>query len=203
MGFASRSVSLVRYRVRGEIEGPFWDAVHEGVRKHAFHSLGSGGDEIAAGWTSVQDFTDYEFKGGSFLLGSYVALALRVDTVRVPPKILEMHLKSEARKLLEETGQRRLSSGQLRGLKERLNESLRKQVLPSIQVFELIWDTANAFVYFGSHSVKARERVEDHFKKSFGLTLVPLIPYIRAQEIMAAGADIQLLEKLKPSSMVP
>lgn len=203
MGFASRSVSIFRYRVRGEIEGSFWDAVHEGVKRHAFHSLGSGGDELAAGWTSLHDFTDYEFSGGSYLFGSLVALALRIDTVRVPPKILEMHLKIEARKMLEETGQRRLSSVQVRSLKERLNETLRKQALPSIQVFELIWDTAKAVAYFGSHSVKARERVEDHFKKSFGLTLVPLIPYILGQEMMASGAESALLEKLKASSMVP
>jgi len=203
MGFASRSVSITRYRVRGEIEGSFWDTVHEGIRKYSFRPVDTSGDEEAMGWTSMYDFTDIEFKGAPYVTGNYVGLALRVDTVRVPPRILEMNLKQETRKLLEETGKRRLSSGQIRDLRERLKESLRKQVFPSIQVFDLIWDTAAAVVYFGSHSVKARERVEDHFKKTFGLNLTPLLPYIRGEEILAQPGERQLLEQLRPSSTAP
>lgn len=203
MGFASRSVSITRYRVRGEIDGPFWDTVHEGIRKYSFRPVEASGDEEAMGWTSMHDFTDIEFKGAPYVTGNYVGLALRVDTVRVPPRILEMNLKLETRKLLEETGKRRLSSGQIRDLRDRLKESLRKQVFPSIQVFDLIWDTAAAVVYFGSHSVKARERLEDHFKKSFGLTLTPLLPYIMAEEILAKPSEKQLLEQLRPSSTAP
>ncbi len=35
MGFASRSVSLMRYRVKGEMEGSFWDAVDSGIQNEA------------------------------------------------------------------------------------------------------------------------------------------------------------------------
>jgi DNA recombination-dependent growth factor C len=193
----------MRYRVRGNIEGAFWDAVDAGIRGYAFRQVDGPGDRVGLGWTSITDFTDHEFRGASYVYGRYVALSLRVDTVRVPPRSLETQLKQEIRQKLEETGQRRLSSAQRRELREHLKESLRRQVLPSIQVFDLIWDTSGKVAYFASLGIKAREHVEDLFKKSFGLTLVPLIPYIRAQEILTKESDKHVLEKITPCSLVP
>lgn len=203
MGFLSRSVSIMRYGVRGKIEGSFWDVVDDGIMKKAFREIDTSGEEVGLGWVSIDDFTDNQFKGTSYLRGNYVALALRVDTVKVPPRILEINLKKESKKLLEESGTQRLSSSQRRELKDRLKEKLKSQVFPSIQVFDLIWDTAKSVAYFGSHSIKARERVEYQFKKTFELTLIPLIPYLRAEELLSEKSDRLILEKLKPSSMVP
>ncbi len=203
MGFASRSVSMIRYRVKGQIEGPFWDAVDEGIRKNSFRPRESSGEEVGMGWTSIDDFTDTELAGASYVRGNYVGLSLRIDMVRVPARILEMELKKETKKVLQETGRQRLSAAQRRELKDRVKEVLKVRVLPSIQVFDLIWDTAGEVVYFGSLSVRARERIEDHFKKSFGLTLIPLIPFIRGQEFMKDEAARHELERLTPCSMVP
>ncbi|MGB6065607.1 MAG: recombination-associated protein RdgC [Desulfomonilaceae bacterium] len=203
MGFGSRSVSMIRYRVRGEMDGSFWETVEAGVRRGAFQEVQTSGDEVGMGWVSIDDFTDSLFAGTSYVRGNYVAASLRIDTVRVPPRILEIQLKKESRKKLEETGQRRLSSAQRRELKEHLKESLKQQVFPSIQIYDLIWDTAKAVVYFGSHSVKARERMEAHFKKCFGLTLVPILAYIRAEEMFEGKPEKRLLEQLKPCSMAP
>jgi DNA recombination-dependent growth factor C len=203
MGLMSRSASIMRYRAKGEMEGSFWDSVEAGVKSGAFKPVESPGDEIGVGWTTLEDFTDAEFRGSSYVRGNYVALSLRVDTVRVPARVLEMEFKKESRKLMEQLGTKRLSSGQRRELKERLKETMRKQVFPSIQTFDLIWDTAKAVVYFGSHSVKARERMEGHFKKSFGLTLVPLLAFLRGGELLASNAEKEALEQLKPCSMMP
>ncbi len=202
MGFASRSVSLIRYRVKGQVEGSFWDSIDEGVRSWAFKPTGAPGDVVAIGWVSMADFTDSEFSSGSCIYGSYVALALRIDTVRVPARILELNFKAETNKLLQQTGRRRLSSAESRDLKDRLKETLKHNVFPSIQLYEMMWNTAEAVVYLGSHSVKAREFFEDHFKKSFRLSLAPLIPYVRAQELVD-GPSQRLLEELRPCIMAP
>jgi hypothetical protein len=203
MGFAARSCSLIRYRVKGEPEGAFWDAVHEGIRRGAFRESDAPGDLVGFGWTSLEDFSQFRFDDTSYVRGSYVAMALRIDIVRVPPKVLEIQVKKEAQQLLEMTGAKRLSSGQYKDLKERVRDGLRKRVLPSIQVFDLIWDTGSGTVYFGNLGLKARERVEEHFKKCFGLTLIPLIPYLRAEELIPDAAVRDRLEKLRASSFVP
>jgi len=202
MGFISSTVSILRYRVRGEIEGSFWDVVDSAITNGAFREIETASDEIGIGWTSIEDFTDTAFRS-SYVHGNYVAVSLRVDTAKVPPRVLEIQFKQEARKILAQTGAHRLSAAQNRDLKDHLKEALKKQVFPSIQVYDLVWDTANAVAYFGSHSPKARERVEQHFKKSFGLTLVPLIPFIRAEEILVENPERHRLESLKPSIMVP
>lgn len=203
MGFTSRSVSMMRYRVKGEIEGSFWDAVDDGVRKGAFKSIDSPGDEVGMGWTSLEDFTEADFKGSSYVRTNYVALSLRIDTARVPPRVLEIQVKMESRRLMEEIGKQRLSSGQRRELKERIKETLKRQMFPSIQVHDVIWDTAKGIVYFASHAAKARERFEDHFKKCFGLALIPLLAYIRGEELLEGNLARQILEQLKPCSMIP
>jgi hypothetical protein len=202
MGFLSRSVSLIRYRVRGDVEGSFWDSVHEGISKGIFREGEFSGDDLTVGWVSMEDFTDTSFAGSSYLRGNYVALGLRVDTLRVPPRIVELHVKKESRKLIEQTGQARLSSSQFRELRERVRETLRRQILPSVQVFDLVWDTSRGIAYFGSHSPKARDRVETHFKKCFGLTLLPLIPYLCAEELLGESQEKQVLEQVRPSSLV-
>ncbi len=202
MGFIASSVSIIRYRVRGEIEGSFWDAVDQGITSGAFREIETASDEIGIGWASIDDFTDTTLHS-SYVRGNYVAVSLRVDSARIPPRVLEIQLKKEARKILEQTGAHRLSAAQNRDLKDHLKQSLKKQVFPSIQVYDLIWDTANAVAYFGSHSPRARERIEQHFKKCFGLTLVPLIPFIRAEEILAESSEKQRLESLKPCIMAP
>jgi DNA recombination-dependent growth factor C len=185
------------------MEGAFWDALHEGVKNGAFREVETPGDETAMGWVSIEDFTDDEFSGASYMQGNYVGLSLRVDSAKVPQRILEIHMRKEVRAVMERTGQKRLSAGQRRELKENLKEALKKQVLPSIQVTDLIWDTSRSIVYFGSHSMKAMQRVEEHFKKCFGLSLIPLIPYIRAEELLKDKKDRRLLESLEPCSMIP
>ena len=114
-----------------------------------------------------------------------------------------MHVKQEMKKRLAETGRQRLSSSQRRELKEYVKESLKKSTLPSIQVFDLVWDTSQGLAYFASLSIKARERVEDLFKRSFGLTFIPLVPYLRAEELLTDSSQRRLLENLTPCSMVP
>jgi len=194
---------MIRYRVRGPIEGPFWEAVDEGVKRGSFREVHSLGDVTAMGWTSIEDFDDDLSEGASYIMGNHVALSLRFDIVRVPARILEIHFRRESKKHLTETGQRRLSSTQRRELKDRLAETLKQQILPSIQVFDLVWNTSTGTVYFGTHALKARERMEEHFKKSFGPTLIPLIPYIRAEEILEGESERKLLEGLGTCSMIP
>ena len=78
MGFASRSVSIMRYRVKGQLEGSFWDSIHEGVKRGSFRTTDQPGELIGCGWTGIDDFDDYEFHGASYVRTNYVALAFRI-----------------------------------------------------------------------------------------------------------------------------
>lgn len=203
MGFLARSVSMMRYTVRGEIVGSFWDEIHEGVKRCAFKQIESPGEVVGMGWVSMEDFTDNEFVRATYVFGKYVAIALRIDTIRVPPRILEINVRNEEKKILEETGRRRLGSAQRRELRDRVKEVMKKQSLPSIQVLDLVWDTSKGVAYFASLSSKARECVEDHFKKTFNLSLVPLIPYIRAGQLLEHSVGSSVLDNIRPATMAP
>jgi DNA recombination-dependent growth factor C len=202
MGFMSRSVSMMRYRVKGTIEGNFWQSVEDGIQKGVFKDIGDTG-ELSLGWTSFEDFTDTEFSRSSYVRSTYIALGFRIDTIRVPPRILEIHLKKQIQSVLKTSGRTRLSSTERRELKERVKESLLKQILPSIQVIDVIWDTAKSTIYLGTLSAKTRERFEEHFKRCFGLSILPIIPFIRAEELLQTRGKAGILETVKSASMVP
>jgi DNA recombination-dependent growth factor C len=192
----------MRYRIQGIVEGSFWEFVDNGIRVGAFKAKEGPGDEVGSGWVSMQDFSDSEFQGASYVLGNYITLSYRIDAVRIPARVIEMHFKRESKKLLEETGRQRLSSAQGRNLKETIKETLKAQSFPSIQVVDLVWDAPKEIVYVATLSPRLRERVEDHFKKSFGLTLLPMIPYVRAEQLLTNEKDRSNLSHIKPSSLV-
>jgi len=189
--------------VKGVVETGFWDTIREGIANGAFRKKEGPGDEIGSGWVSLQDFDDGEFIGTSYIYGNYVGLSYRLDVVRIPARVLEVHFKNERKKLLEQSGRPRLSSHQTRNLKESIKESLKVQAFPSIQVVDLVWDTAKGLAYVATHSQRLRERVEDHFKKSFGLTLIPMAPFIMAEQLLGSTRDKSKLEQLQPESWAP
>jgi len=202
MGFLSRSTTFMRCRIQGTVQGSFWDSVDQGIRSGAFRTREGAGEEIGSGWVSLHDFSDSEFQGASYVMGNYIALSYRVDAVRIPAKVIEMHFKTESKKILQETGRQRLSSSQGRALKDRIKESLKAQSFPSIQLVDLVWDAPKEIVYVATLSPRLRERVEDHFKRSFGMAIVPMIPYTRAEYLLAAENDRVSLSNIKPSSFV-
>lgn len=201
MGFLSRSVSLIRYRVEGETQGTLADAVDEGIKNGAFRAVDASGDIIGVGWTSIEDFSDTSFSGAPYSFGDYVAFSLRIDTAKVPARILELQVKTECKRILEQTGQQRLSFRQRREIRERMHETLKAQALPSIQICDVLWNTETKTVYFCTHGMKARERLEAYFKKCFGLNLVPIVPYTRAEEILGTDKLKKRLQDLRPSVM--
>ncbi len=73
MGFLSRSVSMMRYRVKGEIEGSFLGLGRRRRAQGRFQTGGLAGDEVGMGWTALEDFTDIDFKGASYVRTNYVA----------------------------------------------------------------------------------------------------------------------------------
>ena len=197
MGFNTRTASITRYRVDGTIEGSFWDAVDSGVHAGAFKD-GTNGDRRGFGWVSSQDFTDTSFAGTSYVHDDLIALSLRIDTVKVPGRLIELKLRERTKEVLEVTGQRRLSVAQRRELKDQIKEALSSQALLNIQVHDLVWNTGESVVYLASLSQQVREDVQSHFKTCFGIKIVPLIPYSRAVEMMPA-ADRHRLEALSPT----
>jgi DNA recombination-dependent growth factor C len=190
---------LTRYRVNGEIDRAFNLAVEAGIQAHAFKQIDSPDvDIVGFGWVSQGDFSDTSFDNAMMLMPAIVALSLRIDTVRIPSRTLELALKEATENVLRETGQSRLSSAQRRELKERVRETLRKKTLPTIQVHDIVWDVTNRVLYLTSISRNVMNHVESLFKKSFpGLTLTPLIPYIRAEETLA-DEMLERLQDLKP-----
>jgi recombination associated protein RdgC len=69
-------------------------------------------------------------------------------------------------------------------IKERIQNELMRKSLPIPAVYDLCWNLENSTLLFFSTNKKAQALLEDHFKESFGLTLMQQIPYVCGQHLL-------------------
>ena len=201
MGLLSSSVSITRYTVEGKIESSVLETIAEGLREHRITDIDNDISEKAVGWTSFETPYQPSFEGSSFVIGSYLVFSLRIDKKTVPLKIVKKHFTIEMAKKLAESGREFLSRNEKRLLKENITDMLNQRALATPNVYDLIWNHEESWLWFFSNQKAANEELETLFSKSFGLTLVRLFPYTIADlSADLSDTDRDVLSKLSPSS---
>ena len=203
MGILSASVSITRYKVEGVVQVPVMECVLEGLKKNTIEDIDQGVSEIAVGWTSTHQPFYPDFKASSFVVGSHFVFSLRVDSKRVPTKVVQKHVAIETQKKLADSGREYLSREEKKMIKDHVTNMLYKRVPAVPNIYDLIWNHEAGQVWFFSNQKGANEAVETLFLKSFKLTLVRLFPYTSA--LFDAGlSDGQrdLLTSLSPMNFM-
>jgi len=176
MGLRKGSLTFSRYRVTGTLPDHFPDFFNERIRRHAFQSLWRTSDEKAVGWTALDDPLDMEFQFASYAQGRYLLFALRIDRKSVPPALLKLKVAEAEQKKRQETGQKRLYREQREAIREAVHLELLGRALPSPSFCEICWSPADNRLSFGSLSDKLFDELQDLFRESFSLSLVPFVP---------------------------
>lgn len=112
MGILSSSFSITQYKVTGQLEGPVNETVLRGLKQHVIIDTGDDGLETVMGWTSFENPYTPDFEGYSFVLGTYMVFALRIDKKSLPPKLVKKYYALEAEKHLSKTGRRFLTANE-------------------------------------------------------------------------------------------
>ena len=177
MGFLSSSVSIVRYRVEGDIDGSVMEAVQNGLKQNAMSRIEDEYAEISLGWTPFESPFDPDFDRFTFTFGNYFLFSLRIDKKNVPAKIIQKHTIIEIAKKLKESGREFLSKNEKTDIKDMVTEKLMKQIPSTPNTYDVVWDHEESSVLFFSTQKAANEELETLFSKSFKLRLIRLFPY--------------------------
>ncbi len=181
MGLLSSSVSITRYFVKGEINGPTIETVHGGLQKFAISKLDNDESvETISGWTSLEHPYNADFDRDTYLFGNYFVFCLRMDKKSISSRIVKKHVTLEINKRLAESKREYLSKNEKKAVKEDVLLLLAKRIPATPNVYDVVWDYEKRSLWFFSNLKAANEELETLFTKAFNLHLIRLFPYTSA-----------------------
>lgn len=200
MGLLSSRMSITRYKVVGQLDGPVHETVYLGLKTHMVPKLEDDGSDAAVGWTSFESPYSPDFESYSFVFGTCMVFALRIDKKSIPPKLIQKHYVLDVAKHLANTGRHFLSGNEKNAIKENVFNTLVRRIPSTPNVYDLVWEHDTASLWFFSNLKAANEVLETLFLKSFKLQLIRLFPYTTA-DLVAGLSDQErdVLGKLEKS----
>lgn len=188
MGLLSSIGSLTRYKVEGKLAEPILETIAKGLKQNSISEIDDDASEKAVGWTSFYHPFDAEFEGSSFVIGTFLIFSLRIDKKSIPSKVIKKHIAMEQAKRLADTGRAYLSKEEKNLVKDHVMDVLSLRVPSTPNIYDLIWNVEEGWLWFFSNMKNANEELETLFIRSFKLTLIRLFPFTMA-ELTAGLSD--------------
>ncbi|MDL1969028.1 MAG: recombination-associated protein RdgC [Deltaproteobacteria bacterium] len=200
MGLLSSSVSVTRYKVKGNLEKPVLEKVYNGLIQNAIPEIDDDHLEKIVGWTSFENPYVPAFEDSSFVIGPYLVFSMRLDKKSIPPKVIQKHYAIEMAKQLEKSGRQYLSRNEKKSIKDHVIDVLSLRIPATPNIYDLIWNMEESWLWFFSNLKAANEEFETLFSKSFKLSPIRLFPYTTANLMSGlSDADQDLLLQLSPT----
>jgi DNA recombination-dependent growth factor C len=201
MSLLSASVSITRYKVEGQLDAPILETVATALSENAISEIDDQAPEKVSGWTSFEKPYQPDFSGSSFVYGAYLIFALRIDKKAIPAKVVQKHFMIASARHLDESGRQYLSRNEKQRIKDQVIDGLSLKVPATPNVYDIVWNYEESFLWFFSNLKAANEELETLFLRSFDLTLVRMFPYTAAH-LNAALSDTEkdTLLKIAPTN---
>ncbi len=177
MGLLKGSVTFSRYRISGALPDHFPDFFNEQIRRNAFQTVWRTTDEMAAGWTSLENCLDTDFSYASYAQGRYMLFSLRIDRKSVAPSLLRIRILEAEQKQLAESGQKKLYREQREAIRESVRLELLGKTMPVPSFHEICWSVPDRVLTFCCLSDKVAGELQELFRESFSLSLSPYLPW--------------------------
>jgi hypothetical protein len=201
MGILGGPITVRRYEVAGEVPKTFREDYVAILNAAAFAGFEKNSDaEKAMGFATAQDPLDVELRDFKIYRNEYILFALRVDTRKIPPSALRLHLRQAEEEHLARVGRPKMSRNEKKEIKALVRKRLLQQVLPATKSIDVLWNVNTRRLDFWSTSDKVNFEFSELFEKSFSLRLRPLGPFINAVAIFPDLEDA--LKGLMPASFV-
>jgi recombination associated protein RdgC len=201
VGFLSASTSVVRF-VAVAPSRMDRDAIAKAVAKRAFREREAdvGDPRETWGWVAIHDPLVTAFTPADLFFHRYLVLGFRYDKRLVPPKLVMLERRRLESERKAARGVDRLGAAERREIKDEVAERLVQQALPTPRLFDVVWNLEADRVYFSGKLRAAREAFTACFRETFGLTPVPLIPYLAAEHVGLDARQVEAVRAAEPVS---
>ena len=203
MGFLSASTSVVRF-VAVASKTMDREAIARAVSKRAFRESDPeiGDPRQAWGWVTIHDPLLTAFTPTDLFFHHYLVLGFRYDKRLVPPKLLFLERRRLENERKAARGTTKLGAAERREIKDEIAQRLIARALPTPRLFDVVWNLQTGRVYFSGKLRAARDAFGDCFRETFGVTPVPLIPYLAAEHVGLPPRQVEALRAVEPCSLV-
>jgi hypothetical protein len=198
MGVYANTVSMLQFNVEGELPaGDRFDWFSSSLAARAFRSIEETTDEASEGWvrTDSVDNSDFDVPA-AFMRDHFLFFTYRRDQRKVSAAVMKSHVARAETEYLKTRPELRRPPKRVREeIKERVKLGLLAKTIPTPSTVDAVWDINTGILTLFSASVKASDRFDDLFKKTFdNLRLVMIHPYARGLAVLKdSGIGEQLL----------
>lgn len=196
------NLTFARFYVTGDIPDDVPGTTLRRIRANAFQPLSPEEDKSeGVGWANIEDPVDIDLDHEKVFYNEYVCLSLRLDRWAVPGPLLKAHLREAEQALLEKRGLEKLGRQAKADLKIMVVRKLRRQLVPSLKSYDMVWNLNSHIVHFFSQSERITTLFDDLFKKTFKLDLVPESPGTAADRVGLDAKQATALAGLEPTTL--
>lgn len=194
MAVESGSVTLRRLYINGKCKASSDASWIENLKANAFSYKKLKPDDENQGFAVMGNELSSDFNLDNSIFGKYVLFSLRKDVKKIQRTLLNLHVKERIKERLKELEADTISQKQKGEIKNEVLEELNQNTPESIQILQVIIDTARKEVFISSTSDKMVESVEVLFNKAFGIKLIEANSMATAQNLLDADTFEEVLD---------
>lgn len=198
------TLTYARFFVEGKLPDDLHDRYLRAIRLRAQRPL-TAEDDVASrsGWCRVGEPFELELDFESVFYNEYLNLGMRTDRWAIPGSLLRAKLREAEAAHLAKTGRERLGRGAKAELKALVLKRLRKELTPAVRSVDLSWSLSDGIVRFFTHAPKPAAEMQELFKKTFDLSLVPEAPWTLAVRSGISATQDTAWVGATPTELVP
>ncbi len=202
MGALRGNLTFARFYVKGDVPDDLIGQSLKRIRANAFRPLAPEDEANEGfGWANLEDPFDTELDHEKVSFNEYLGLGLRLDRWAIPGPMLKSQLKEAEQALLAKRGIEQLGRKAKADLKAVVVRKLRKQLVPTMRSFDVVWNLHSNVVYLHSQSPRAAGLLDELFEKTFELGLVPESPVTAMDRRGLHPEQDRKLQHLEPTSL--
>jgi len=147
---------------------------------------------------------DFELDQSTYVYTDYIVLGMRVDAWSIPATTLKIYTEAEVRRVMTEQKRESLSRYEHAEARERVTLELKRRILPTIKVIDMVWNLEQNVVRFFNSSQRSNLDFLDLFEATFALSLMPCGAYSAIQSEQAGLLETERtrIQSLEPGVFV-
>lgn len=199
MGIISGALSGRQYSVEGDFSHTAIDKHALNIEKYSFKPVNLHAGEIEAfGWVNPMKILDSEVTTDKISFDEYIVLFMRHDKYSINKKILKAKIDEEIENYCQKKGKTQITKDEKKIINSKVQFELLKTLSPSTQIYESAWNPARKTLIFTNTSERINNVFCEIFFNTFGVTLNPLLPYVKVENWLEKNNIEFNLDKLLP-----